>query len=950
MRTTGEEDITGLLMSSHGALRAKQMQVLDLERNILQAKGLRTALCVRVVHTKSHGDTVVYVLRVEDVESGLQWVVQRRYSDFFALNEELLDMTHFTKEVEFPRKRLSIRNTAKLVEMRIVALEQYMRRMLHILTLYATMDASASRTLRHLQTFLGVDNYLDCVHPPPLDDQRFIELMAYQFLNDFNSEACQQCVRFITTVDLDSVIEAGPEGYIPVLNYARDALSEVEQFVQQQHMSQMIQTLRTRRADLSEDQLRSFVRKCIRRQVEAALYLPLRRTVFRIVFSFLAGKSKDLQRAISMLQQATPKFLMVDPFVTRAPALPRTVKAFRRVIQAYLPADQGQLLIHAATAVMELHKECQAERNRLAALRTLSSIAEDGNDTHIDDSAGPPITRRLTDEVDMQYVSTKTPDLDIGLPAPLLTVSSAEERAATGDMDLPVTPKKPVVWKLRELFTRKKTTEDLFNSSGSDDDAGSVSSNSVYSTTPTAAGSYSHSLSLSAPNSPHRSQSGTSFIKRLIPRVTSGTKNLETADNLFVDEKKAFTVSVKSDTSTTSTTEHNSGANSAASTPPPLSRMPSLSGSIDDDLHSIQQHASLRRASSDQGDGNSDISPRGSVKIGIAETSRSPDLEIINPKLSDNESDRKLSVSTSTEEVQTPNLRHDESLLQLLLERPALQAQQAQSQAQSQELSDLTGVADWAGTEDSQPSFSGAASPTPSSSASVATSGPPATPGVFTRSLLEAMASNHVSVRESLSELHAPEDLKTIADAAGDDKAPSAKVNFGSASAAGGAAGREGEREGEDDGERVLASGERGEENGTRMESGDAEGEDALHSLRDDSMVINNTAEVTPLFSSSTPQQISNCTLHNHMSTHRMCRPSMKPSALTTFCRSSHTCWFVTWLFTSLLFTPIVNFLILFFSCCQIQAGLPQLLLVKELMTALVNDEDSYGECGKTHV
>ena len=121
---------------------------------------------------------MVYVLRVEDVESGLQWVVQRRYSDFFALNEELLDMTHFTKEVEFPRKRLSIRNTAKLVEMRIVALEQYMRRMLHILTLYATMDSSASRTLRHLQTFLGVDNYLDCVHPPALDDQRFIELMA----------------------------------------------------------------------------------------------------------------------------------------------------------------------------------------------------------------------------------------------------------------------------------------------------------------------------------------------------------------------------------------------------------------------------------------------------------------------------------------------------------------------------------------------------------------------------------------------------------------------------------------------------------------------------------------------------------------------------------------------------------------------------------------------------
>jgi len=29
-----------------------------------------------------------------------------------------------------------------------------------------------------------------------------------------------------------------------------------------------------------------------------------------------------------------------------------------------------------------------------------------------------------------------------------------------------------------------------------------------------------------------------------------------------------------------------------------------------------------------------------------------------------------------------------------------------------------------------------------------------------------------------------------------------------------------------------------------------------------------------------------------------------------------------------------------------VQAGLPQLLLVKELMTTLVSDEDTYGECG----
>lgn len=44
-----------------------------------QAKGLRTALCVRIVHTSFTEDAVVYVLRVEDIESGLQWSVRKRY-------------------------------------------------------------------------------------------------------------------------------------------------------------------------------------------------------------------------------------------------------------------------------------------------------------------------------------------------------------------------------------------------------------------------------------------------------------------------------------------------------------------------------------------------------------------------------------------------------------------------------------------------------------------------------------------------------------------------------------------------------------------------------------------------------------------------------------------------------------------------------------------------------
>jgi hypothetical protein len=350
-------------------VKAKQMRILDLERNILQAKGLRTALCVRIVHTKSLGEYVLYVLRVEDVETGLQWVVHRRYRDFYTLKEELDDMSLFTKDISFPKKTISMtlsRNTTRVVESRIVELEQYVRRVLHILTLYATMDPLASRSLRHLQIFLGVDKYVDCIRPPLLDNQRYIELMVYRFLNDFASPACQQCIRFVSSVDLEVLVsDTGSNGYRPVLDHMKQALAEVEVFVLQQHQQQMIQPLLDRKPDLSPEQLHTFVRRCVRRQVEAALFLPLRRNVFRIVYSFIADQAQSMQDALSILQDAGPEYFMVNPYVTQTKSLPKAIKAFRDVMQAYLPADQGQLLMHAAAIVMELHTECiQAEKIR----------------------------------------------------------------------------------------------------------------------------------------------------------------------------------------------------------------------------------------------------------------------------------------------------------------------------------------------------------------------------------------------------------------------------------------------------------------------------------------------------------------------------------------------------------------------------------------------------------
>ena len=311
--------------------RAQDNLVLDLERNIFQAKGLRPALSVRIVHTKlAMGDSssaVVYVLRVEDVESGLQWTAQWRYRDFFQLHQELCEMSYFTKEIPFPRKRLI--GLSHVVEERILALEEFVRTAVHVLTSNAGMDPGASKALRHIQTFLGVGRYLDCIKPPKMDDQRCIELMTYKHLNDLNSPSCQHCKRFVLTVDLNSKVVPGPMGYKPVLDFLCEALQEVEQFTLQNHGQLMTQVLRDRRADLEETQVKAFVRRCVRRQVEAAVYLPLRRTLLRIVYSFIAKKAEKLHKAIEYLRHLSPTYFFLDEAVSECKSLPVAAKAFR---------------------------------------------------------------------------------------------------------------------------------------------------------------------------------------------------------------------------------------------------------------------------------------------------------------------------------------------------------------------------------------------------------------------------------------------------------------------------------------------------------------------------------------------------------------------------------------------------------------------------------------------
>jgi hypothetical protein len=139
----------------------------------------------------------------------------------------------------------------------------------------------------------------------------------------------------------------------------------------------MTQVIRDRRSDLTEDQIKSFVRRCVRRQVESAVFLPLRRTLLRIVYSFISVRAEKLNKAMESLRHASPKYFFIDECASRCKSLAVAAKAFRDLVQAYLPADQGQYLIKAAITVMVVQAECVSIANGIASTVRPRTSAEE---------------------------------------------------------------------------------------------------------------------------------------------------------------------------------------------------------------------------------------------------------------------------------------------------------------------------------------------------------------------------------------------------------------------------------------------------------------------------------------------------------------------------------------------------------------------------------------------
>ena len=121
---------------------------------VIPTKDLRPALFTRVLRAEGLETHVVYVMWVMDIKSGAQWIVRRRFREFFEFRETLVGIRKSIGALDFPPKAM-VTNNPQLIAERTRGLQKFMRKTSSLLCVNSLHPSTAS-VQNALQKFLDV--------------------------------------------------------------------------------------------------------------------------------------------------------------------------------------------------------------------------------------------------------------------------------------------------------------------------------------------------------------------------------------------------------------------------------------------------------------------------------------------------------------------------------------------------------------------------------------------------------------------------------------------------------------------------------------------------------------------------------------------------------------------------------------------------------------------------
>eukprot|EP01041_Mallomonas_annulata_P000784 gene784-1511_t len=131
---------------------------------VVQTRSLRPALAIRILRCEYVHDHTCFVIWVLDVKTGAEWVVRRRFREFYDFRETISGIRTGISNIPFPGRSLSLPSDAisstALAESRLKVLEQFLRRIANLVCVHSLHPAT-SRVQLALQQFLDVEERLE---------------------------------------------------------------------------------------------------------------------------------------------------------------------------------------------------------------------------------------------------------------------------------------------------------------------------------------------------------------------------------------------------------------------------------------------------------------------------------------------------------------------------------------------------------------------------------------------------------------------------------------------------------------------------------------------------------------------------------------------------------------------------------------------------------------------
>ena len=142
----------------------KRLSSRDLGCLNIQTKGLRPALATQILRSEvDNSGHVFYIVWVMDVKSSTEWVLRKRFSEFFQFREVLLAFRTSIGALEFPPKRFSGHgDDSSIIDERLCLLQKFLRKVCGLICVNS-LHPSTKNVHMAIQNFLDVPSKVDTI-------------------------------------------------------------------------------------------------------------------------------------------------------------------------------------------------------------------------------------------------------------------------------------------------------------------------------------------------------------------------------------------------------------------------------------------------------------------------------------------------------------------------------------------------------------------------------------------------------------------------------------------------------------------------------------------------------------------------------------------------------------------------------------------------------------------